>query len=131
MVINAIFVREEGKVHLIVYYISNSIVLTETRYPSFKKLALVLLVASRKLKPYFPAHIMTVLTSHPLRQVLYCLETLGWLMKCSMELSQYKICYLVKVTIKRQAVENFIIELTPSKELNQPQNPMLGVKESL
>ena len=42
----------------------------KTRYPELEKLALALIVASRKLRPYFHAHIIEVLTNYPLRQVL-------------------------------------------------------------
>lgn len=51
----------------------------ETMYPS---IALALLIASWKLKPYFQVHVIVVFTSHPLRQELHCLKALGWLMKC-------------------------------------------------
>lgn len=37
---------------------------------------------------------------------------MGWLV----ELSQYKIYYLLQAAIKRQVVTYFIAELTPSKE---------------
>lgn len=85
-----------------------------------EKLALVLLIASRKLKPYFQAHVMVVFTSHPLRQVLHCLEALDWLMKWSIKLSQYEIHYLLSATIKSQVVLIFIIDLTPKNKLNWP-----------
>ena len=42
----------------------------ETRYPELEKLALALVVMSKKLTPYFHAHLIEVLTNYPLRQVL-------------------------------------------------------------
>ena len=41
----------------------------ETRYPELEKLALALVVVSRKLRPYFYAHSIEVLTNFPLCQV--------------------------------------------------------------
>ena len=41
----------------------------ETRYPELEKLALALMVASKKLRPYFYAHSIEVLTNYPLCQV--------------------------------------------------------------
>ena len=38
----------------------------ETRYSEIEKLPLALVVAARKLKPYFQAHVILVLTNHPL-----------------------------------------------------------------
>ena len=46
----------------------------ETRYLELEKLALALMVASRKLRSYFHAHPIEVLTNYPLRQVLQTLE---------------------------------------------------------
>lgn len=41
---------------------------------------------------------------------------MGW----SIELSQYKIHYLLQTTIKLQVVADFIVELTPNKEDKVP-----------
>ena len=62
-------VREEEKVQWSVYYVSKRLLDAETRYPKLEKLALTLMVASRKLRPYFHAHSIKVLTNYPLRQV--------------------------------------------------------------
>lgn len=60
----------------------------ETRYPGTEKLAFALLIDLRKLKLYFQAHVIGILTNHPMKQVLHCLEALSQLMKWSKELSQ-------------------------------------------
>ena len=51
------------------------------RYPELEKLALTLMVASRKLRPYFHTFPIKVLTNYPLRQVLQRLEASGRLLK--------------------------------------------------
>ena len=53
----------------------------ETRYLKLEKLALALVVVSRKLRPYFHAHSIEVLTNYPLRQVLQKPEASGRLLK--------------------------------------------------
>ena len=53
----------------------------ETKYPELEKLALALMVASRKLRLYFHAYPIEVLTNYPLHQVLQKLEALGRLFK--------------------------------------------------
>ena len=68
--VSAALVREEGKLQWHVYYASKRLLDAKTRYPELKKLALALMVASRKLRPYFHAHLIEVLTNYPLRQVL-------------------------------------------------------------
>ena len=61
----------------------------ETRYPELEKLALALMVASRKLRPYFHPHSIEVLTNYPLRQVLQKPEASGRLLKWVIKLGQF------------------------------------------
>ena len=60
--LSAALVREEGKMQLPVYYISKRLVDAETRYSQMEKLAYCLVTASRKLRPYFQAHQIEILT---------------------------------------------------------------------
>ena len=56
----------------------------ETRYPELEKLALALKVV--KLRPYFHAHLIKVLTNYPLCQVLQKPEASSRLLKWAIEL---------------------------------------------
>ena len=56
-----------------------------------KKLALALVVALRKLRPYFHYHTIQVLTNYPLRQVLQKSDASGRMLKWAIELSQFDI----------------------------------------
>lgn len=87
----------------------------ETRYPSIEKLALTLVTSARRLRPYFQAHKIVVLTNFPLRFVFHKPETSGRLMKWSLELSEYDISFEPRVSIKGQAVADFMAELTPNQ----------------
>ena len=51
-------IREEEKVQWPVYYISKRLIDAETSYPKMEKLAPDLVIASRKLRPYFHSHII-------------------------------------------------------------------------
>ena len=51
--INVALVWEENRVQYPVYYVSYRILDAETRYTPMEKLAYYLVVASRKLHPYF------------------------------------------------------------------------------
>ena len=42
----------------------------EARYPMIEKLALALIVTSRKLHPYFQAHTILVMTDQPLQKAM-------------------------------------------------------------
>ena len=48
------------------YYASWAFSGAEERYPPMEKLAFALVTAARKLKPYFQAHTVIVLTDKPL-----------------------------------------------------------------
>ncbi|KAM1043670.1 hypothetical protein ACFX2A_035715 [Malus domestica] len=57
---------EDGNVERPVYYASKALQDAETRYSNIEKLALALVMSARKLRPYFQAHSIIVLTNHPL-----------------------------------------------------------------
>ena len=91
--ISAALVGNKEKVQWLVYYISKRLLDAETRYPELEKLALALIVASRKLRPYFHTHPIEVLTNYPLHQVLQKLEASGRLLKWEIELGQFEVNY--------------------------------------
>ena len=76
------------------------------------KLILALLTAARKLRPYFQAHTIEVLTKYPMKQVLHKPETSGRLMKWAIEMSEFDIRYKPKIAIKGQVLEDFVMEFT-------------------
>ena len=85
--ISRALVREEDTVQWLVYYVSKRLVDAEIRYPEMEKLALALVIASRKLRPYFHSHPIQVLTNCLLRQVLQKLDASIRLLKWAIELS--------------------------------------------
>ena len=58
----AILVREWGVVQQVVYYCSRALRGAEERYPKMEKLILALVTTARRLRPYFQAHTIEVLT---------------------------------------------------------------------
>ena len=70
MAVNATLVREEDKVQKPMYYTSQALRKVEERYPLIEKLALALVTTACKLKPYFQAHTIVVLTNKPLRRAM-------------------------------------------------------------
>ena len=63
--VSATMIREEEKVQWPMYYVSKRLLDTRTIYPELEKHALALVIASRKLRSYFHAHIIKVLTNYP------------------------------------------------------------------
>ena len=84
----------------------------EIRYTPTEKLAYALIIYARKLRPYFKAHHIIVLSSQPLRHVLGKPDLLGMMLKWAMELSDFDIDYRPQPTIKAQALADFIVEGT-------------------
>lgn len=68
------------------------------------------MVASRKLRPYFQAHTIRMLTDQPLREILHKPEAFGRLLKWSIEQSQFDIVYQPRAVIKGQALADFVVE---------------------
>ena len=93
---------------------SKRLLYVETRYLELEKLALALMVVSRKLRPYFHAHLIEVLTNYPLCQVLQKPEALGRLLKWAIELGHFEVNFWPWTTIKGQALADFIVEFTYS-----------------
>ena len=113
-VVSSTLVREEGKVQKPVYYTSRALRGAEGRYPLMEKLAFALITASRKLRHYFQAHVIIVMTDHPLKKVMNKLEATGRLIQWAIEFSEFDIRYQPRNTIKAQALADFIVKFTPS-----------------
>ncbi|XP_077232549.1 uncharacterized protein LOC143869875 [Tasmannia lanceolata] len=69
-------------------------------------------MAAKKLRLYFQAHTINVLTDQPLRQILHKPNTSGRLGKWAVELSEFDILYLLRPTIKAQVLADFVAECT-------------------
>ena len=75
--VSSALIREEGKVQKPIYYTSKVLRGVEGRYPLIEKLAFALITASRKLRHYFQAHVLNVMTAHPLKKAMNKLEAAG------------------------------------------------------
>ena len=70
-------------------------------------LALAFVVASRKLRPYFHARSIEVLTNYLLHQVLQKPEASGKLLKWTIELGQFDMNFFPRMAIKGQVLTEF------------------------
>ncbi|XP_074347670.1 uncharacterized protein LOC141686541 [Apium graveolens] len=115
--LSAVLVREEDGIQLPVYYVSKRLADAETRYTSLEKLAYALILAFRKLRPYFQAQRIEVRTSYPLRQVMHKPESSGRMLKWTVELGQFEVDYKPRTVIKGQALADFVLEFPPHQEV--------------
>ena len=79
--VSLVLVKEERKIQKLVYYTSRALRGAERRYPMMEKLAFALVMASRKLRHYFQAHVINVLADHPLKKAMNKLEAVGRLIQ--------------------------------------------------
>jgi hypothetical protein len=70
----------------LVYYISEVIYDAKTRYLEVHKLLYAVLIPSRKLRHYFQAHKISVVTSYPLKDMLHNPNATGNIAKWAVEL---------------------------------------------
>ncbi|GAV73731.1 RVT_3 domain-containing protein [Cephalotus follicularis] len=70
---------------------------------------------ARKLRPYFEAHTIKVLTDKPLKQVLTKPDTSGRLIKWSVELGEYDVKFEARPAIKSQVLADFVGDNTPTE----------------
>ena len=112
--VSSALIREEGRVQKSVYYTSLELRGAEGRYRQIEKLAFALIIASRKLRHYFQAHVINVMTDHLLKKAMNKLEAVGRLIQWAVKLSEFDIKYQLRNAIKAQALADFIAEFTPS-----------------
>ena len=86
-------VRDEGGSQRPVYFISRAFRGAEERYPRMEKLTFALVMAARKLKPYFQAHTIIVLTDQPLKRAISSPEAAGRMALWAIELSEFDVQY--------------------------------------
>ncbi|XP_074373822.1 uncharacterized protein LOC141714189 [Apium graveolens] len=77
-----------------------------------EKFALALITASRKLRPYFQAHKIEILTDQPLKNIFHSPKASGRLIKWAIELGEFDIKYKPRTAIKAQALADFVVECT-------------------
>jgi hypothetical protein len=111
--ISATLIRgEEEGVQKLVYFVSKALHGAEERYSQIEKLTFALVMALRKLRPYFQAHTIRILTEYPLRKVMQKLDLLGRLANWAIELEEFDLEFVPRNAIKGQAFVDFMAEFT-------------------
>jgi hypothetical protein len=108
--------REESnsnhKIQYLIYFVSEVLSDSKTRYFHIMKLAYALWIMSRKLSHYFQAHQIEAHTSSTLGEILNNREATGKITKWAIELSMYDIIYKPRTAIKAQTLSDFMAEWT-------------------
>ena len=112
MALSLTLIHEELRIQKPVYYTSQAFQGAEAKYPKIEKLAFALIVASRKLHPYFQAHTILVMTNQSLQKAMGRPDAARRMVQWAVELSQFDVDYRPRMAIKAQALANFVTEFT-------------------
>nr|GEV88570.1 hypothetical protein [Tanacetum cinerariifolium] len=88
-------------------YVSRTLHEAEKNYAPLEKLALCLLHLSRRLRRYFEAHPIKVITDQPVKQILNKPEASEKLAKYAVDLGAYNITYTPRNSVKGQVLADF------------------------
>jgi hypothetical protein len=103
-----------------VYYISEVLSETKARYPQVQNLLYAVVLGRCKLRHYFEAHPVTVVSSFPLGEIIRNSDAAGRIAKWLVELMGETLAYAPRKAIKSQILANFVAEWTHT-QLPPPQ----------
>uniref|UniRef100_A0A2N9IBB0 RNA-directed DNA polymerase n=1 Tax=Fagus sylvatica TaxID=28930 RepID=A0A2N9IBB0_FAGSY len=94
-----------------IYYVSRTLKDAESRYSGAERSCLALIYASQRLRHYFLAHKVQLMTkSHPIRSLLQRPVLSGRLAQWLLQLSQYEITAETPTAIKSQAIADLLAQ---------------------
>ena len=110
----ALFKEDKNRKQRLVFFVRKSLANVETLYSHLEQTALALRVATKKLRPYFQAHPIVVLTDLSLRSTIHKPD-LSWRMaRWEIKLSEFGIQYKPRLAKKLQVMADFLAEIPQS-----------------
>ncbi|GJZ28306.1 reverse transcriptase domain-containing protein [Tanacetum coccineum] len=125
--ISAVLLTDRDSVQTPVYFVSKALKETEINYSAMEKLILALVFAAKRLRRYFQAHPVAVITDQPIKQVISKPDASGRLQKWSVLLGEHNISYRPRTAVKGQILADFLIEkpetdaVLPQSEVKLPE----------
>ncbi|GJZ20164.1 reverse transcriptase domain-containing protein [Tanacetum coccineum] len=108
--ISAVLMTERGTVQTPVYFVSRALQGPELNYTPMEKLVLSLVFAAKRLRRYFQAHPIAVITDQPIKQIISRPDVAGRLQKWSVMLGEHNITYRPRTSVKGQILADFLVE---------------------
>ncbi|GKA12876.1 reverse transcriptase domain-containing protein [Tanacetum coccineum] len=107
-VVSVVLLVERRGRQMPIHYVSRSLQGVEVNYALMGKLALALVLTTRRLRRYFQGYTIKVITDKPINQILNSREASGRLAKWVVELGAYRITYAPRNAIKGQVLADFL-----------------------
>jgi hypothetical protein len=92
------------------YFISEVLIGSKKYYSEIEKICYVVIMSSRKLRHYFEAHAINVLTNQPLNDIISNRDSSSRVSKWAMEMLEYIVDFKKRMVIKSHILADFIAE---------------------
>jgi len=109
--VSSALVQERDNTQYPIYFTSRILQDPETQYQMVEKVALAIITAARRLRPYFQSHTIIIRTDHPIQKILQKPDLAGWLSSWAIELSEFTIHYEPHGAIRAQCLADFANDL--------------------
>ena len=116
---------EKGKIQAIqcpVYYLSEVLSISKQNYPHYQKMCYGVYFTAKKLKQYFQEHVVTVVSTAPIGEIIGCRDASGRVAKWAIQLAGHTILYEPRTAIKSHCLPShkfspsFIFRIIPLNE---------------
>ncbi|GKA30336.1 reverse transcriptase domain-containing protein [Tanacetum coccineum] len=108
--ISAVLMTERDIIQTLIYFVSRALQASKINYTSMEKLVLALVCATKRLRRYFQAHPIVVITDQPIKQVISPPDVERRLQKWSVILGEHNITYRSRTSVKGQILADFLVE---------------------
>ncbi|XP_071715296.1 uncharacterized protein [Rutidosis leptorrhynchoides] len=110
--VSSVLIAERDGVQTPIYFVSKALSGSELNYRPIEKFVYALVITARRLRRYFQAHPIVVLTDQPICQIQYKPETSGRLTKWAIELGEHEINFCARSPVKGQILADYLAETT-------------------
>jgi hypothetical protein len=100
------------KQQFLVYFMSEILIGSKRFYSEMEKICYVVIMSARKLRHYFEAHTIKVLTNQSLNNIFGDRDSSSRISKWAAELSEHVVDFKKRSAIKSQILADFVAEWT-------------------